>query len=163
MTAPAAPISRQMAKRRGSMKTRRKFLTILGGGVVFAAATGSWALTRDPTSARAPWTVAGQVLDGDDAKTGSGTTGKHENQGFLGELAGEPGFEPRLTESESVVLPLNYSPPGYRFAAIGERAYSQNIGHCKGRFWKKMHMAEKGELDATIGRLGGVLRSFGRW
>lgn len=25
-------------------------------------------------------------------------------------LAGEPGFEPRLTESESVVLPLNYSP-----------------------------------------------------
>lgn len=47
----------------------------------------------------------------DDAKTGSGTTEKHENQGFLGELAGEPGFEPRLTESESVVLPLNYSPP----------------------------------------------------
>ena len=27
-------------------------------------------------------------------------------------LAGEPGFEPRLTESESVVLPLNYSPAG---------------------------------------------------
>lgn len=27
-----------------------------------------------------------------------------------GELAGEPGFEPRLTESESAVLPLNYSP-----------------------------------------------------
>ena len=25
-------------------------------------------------------------------------------------LAGEPGFEPGLTESESVVLPLNYSP-----------------------------------------------------
>ena len=50
----------------------------------------------------------------DDAKTASGTTEKHENQGFLGELAGEPGFEPRLTESESVVLPLNYSPPGYR-------------------------------------------------
>ena len=25
-------------------------------------------------------------------------------------MAGEPGFEPRLTESESVVLPLNYSP-----------------------------------------------------
>lgn len=54
----------------------------------------------------------------DDAKTGSGTTEKHENQGFLGELAGEPGFEPRLTESESVVLPLNYSPPGYR---VGDR------------------------------------------
>jgi hypothetical protein len=28
----------------------------------------------------------------DDAKTGSGTTEKHQNQGFLGELAGEPGF-----------------------------------------------------------------------
>ncbi len=25
-------------------------------------------------------------------------------------MAGEPGFEPGLTESESVVLPLNYSP-----------------------------------------------------
>lgn len=25
-------------------------------------------------------------------------------------VAGEPGFEPRLTESESAVLPLNYSP-----------------------------------------------------
>ena len=29
-------------------------------------------------------------------------------------LAGEPGFEPRLTESESVVLPLNYSPTAAR-------------------------------------------------
>ena len=27
-------------------------------------------------------------------------------------LAGELGFEPRLTESESAVLPLNYSPTG---------------------------------------------------
>ncbi len=27
-------------------------------------------------------------------------------------LAGGPGFEPRLTESESVVLPLNYPPTG---------------------------------------------------
>lgn len=26
------------------------------------------------------------------------------------EVAGEPGFEPRSTESESAVLPLNYSP-----------------------------------------------------
>ena len=29
---------------------------------------------------------------------------------FAERLAGEPGFEPRLTESESAVLPLNYSP-----------------------------------------------------
>jgi hypothetical protein len=28
----------------------------------------------------------------DDAKTGSGTTKKRENQWFLGELAGDPGF-----------------------------------------------------------------------
>ena len=26
-------------------------------------------------------------------------------------MAGAPGFEPRLTESESAVLPLNYAPP----------------------------------------------------
>ena len=30
--------------------------------------------------------------------------------GFTERLAGEPGLEPRLTESESAVLPLNYSP-----------------------------------------------------
>jgi hypothetical protein len=29
-------------------------------------------------------------------------------------MAGELGFEPRLTESESAVLPLNYSPPNAR-------------------------------------------------
>ena len=29
-------------------------------------------------------------------------------------MAGELGFEPRLTESESAVLPLNYSPPNVR-------------------------------------------------
>src|SRR4029079_19064957 len=33
------------------------------------------------------------------------------------ELAGEPGFEPGLTESESAVLPLNYSPPTWPVAA----------------------------------------------
>ena len=32
------------------------------------------------------------------------------SMGWVRGLAGEPGFEPRLTESESVVLPLNYSP-----------------------------------------------------
>ena len=29
---------------------------------------------------------------------------------FAEKLAGEPGLEPRSTESESAVLPLNYSP-----------------------------------------------------
>lgn len=47
------------------MTTRRRFLTILGGGVVVAAATGSWALTREPTAARAPWAAAGKMVDGD--------------------------------------------------------------------------------------------------
>jgi hypothetical protein len=43
-------------------------------------------------------------------------------------LAGEPGFEPRLTESESAVLPLNYSPTpsgwpsGYRTSALNSEA-----------------------------------------
>ncbi len=32
--------------------------------------------------------------------------------GFSGEVAGELGLEPRLTESESVVLPLDDSPKG---------------------------------------------------
>jgi hypothetical protein len=31
--------------------------------------------------------------------------------GLFRSLAGEPGFEPRQTESESVVLPLHHSPP----------------------------------------------------
>lgn len=31
-------------------------------------------------------------------------------------MAGEPGFEPGLTESESVGLPLTYSPAGSRIS-----------------------------------------------
>jgi hypothetical protein len=34
-------------------------------------------------------------------------------------LAGGPGFEPRLTESESAVLPLNYPPPDGRRNSVG--------------------------------------------
>jgi len=43
---------------------RRKFLQILGGGIVVAA-TGAtaWAMTRDPARARAPWATAGQLND----------------------------------------------------------------------------------------------------
>ena len=37
--------------------------------------------------------------------------GRHDDQRIARALAGELGFEPRLTESESAVLPLNYSPP----------------------------------------------------
>jgi hypothetical protein len=47
----------------GIMNGRRKFLSILGGGVVLAATGVSvWATTRDPMRAREPWQHAG-VLD----------------------------------------------------------------------------------------------------
>lgn len=36
------------------------------------------------------------------------------------ELAGEPGFEPGLTESESVGLPLTYSPAGPTFGSAAD-------------------------------------------
>ncbi|CAN7216209.1 twin-arginine translocation pathway signal protein [Rhizobium sp. LjRoot98] len=41
--------------------TRRRFINIVGGGVVLAAASGGlWAATRDPLAARRPWQDAGQ-------------------------------------------------------------------------------------------------------
>ncbi|MDJ0994813.1 MAG: twin-arginine translocation pathway signal protein [Dinoroseobacter sp.] len=45
--------------------TRRKFLTLIGGGVVVAAAVPSAAFlaTRTPTKALAPWDMAGQYPD----------------------------------------------------------------------------------------------------
>jgi hypothetical protein len=43
-------------------------------------------------------------------------------------MAGEPGFEPGLTESESVGLPLTYSPAASaRLAATGAR-YNRPVG-----------------------------------
>ena len=43
---------------------RRRFLTILGGGTVLAAAGATtWATTRAPTSALAPWQAAGTAYD----------------------------------------------------------------------------------------------------
>jgi hypothetical protein len=44
------------------MTNRRAFLSILGGGVIVAAASGGWALTRDPTQARAAWRLAGAAV-----------------------------------------------------------------------------------------------------
>lgn len=42
------------------MTSRRKFLSLLGGGVVLAASGASlWAATRDPAAARRPWAIAG--------------------------------------------------------------------------------------------------------
>ncbi|WP_417435699.1 Acg family FMN-binding oxidoreductase [Hoeflea sp.] len=41
------------------MTSRRKFMTILGGGVIFAAGgIGAWAATRDPAAGREPWQAA---------------------------------------------------------------------------------------------------------
>jgi len=43
------------------MTTRRSFMTILGGGIVVAAAGGAfWANTREPVGARRPWSAAGK-------------------------------------------------------------------------------------------------------
>ncbi|MCF6300512.1 MAG: twin-arginine translocation pathway signal protein, partial [Proteobacteria bacterium] len=45
------------------MGTRRRFLKIIGGSAIIAAAGGIWAVTRDPKSARVPWSQAGQLYD----------------------------------------------------------------------------------------------------
>ena len=48
------------------MTSRRKFLSILGGGVVLAATGASlWATTRDPAGARRPWAAAGAQAETD--------------------------------------------------------------------------------------------------
>ena len=44
-----------------------------------------------------------------------------------GFLAGGPGFEPRLTESESAVLPLNYPPTGARIARVIARGREPRV------------------------------------
>lgn len=45
------------------MTSRRKFMTILGGGVILAAGgIGAWATSRDPAGARKPWEAA-KALD----------------------------------------------------------------------------------------------------
>ena len=59
------------------------------------------------------------------------------NDNFFGRLAGGPGFEPGLAESESAVLPLNYPPPRAssreeprlrRVGRIGERPVCSALG-----------------------------------
>jgi hypothetical protein len=48
------------------MTSRRKFLAILGGGVVVAATSSAlWATSRDPSDARRPWEQAGMAGEGD--------------------------------------------------------------------------------------------------
>jgi hypothetical protein len=46
------------------MATRRGFMRVLGGGVIFAALGASlWAATRDPVRAKEAWVLAGQEAD----------------------------------------------------------------------------------------------------
>ena len=45
------------------MVTRRQTLSILGGGVIAAAAGSAYAVTRQPNTALAPWDMAGQYDD----------------------------------------------------------------------------------------------------
>ena len=48
------------------MTNRRKFLSLVGGGVILAAGGGTlWATTRDPAAARRPWEVAAQSRETD--------------------------------------------------------------------------------------------------
>lgn len=42
-------------------------------------------------------------------------------------VAGGPGFEPRLTESESAVLPLNYPPPPWRSDAFATEGRAEPL------------------------------------
>jgi hypothetical protein len=46
---------------------------------------------------------------------------------LLHELAGGPGFEPGLTESESAILPLNHPPPDVGLGKVGEIALRSTI------------------------------------
>lgn len=51
-------------------------------------------------------------------------------------LAGRPGFEPGLTGSEPVVLPLNYLPSGERVFINRPRGAQERSGH----FFEKTHI-----------------------
>lgn len=47
------------------MTSRRKFMAILGGGIIVAAGgIGTWAATRDPAGARQPWQAANALKAG---------------------------------------------------------------------------------------------------
>ena len=50
--------------------------------------------------------------------------GLNAEQSYLARTTGEPGFEPGLTDPESVVLPLHYSPT--ILASLSHRHFSEN-------------------------------------
>ena len=63
-------------------------------------------------------------------------------------VAGELGFEPRLTESESAVLPLNYSPPDELYSNMFFKSFTN-------------HRQEFYKLEPLIGLLLLGLAVFG--
>src|SRR5208283_1095206 len=67
-------------------------------------------------------------------------------------LAGGPGFEPRLTESESAVLPLNYPPKGaerHGPRGVDSEAVRRRQGPGANRVWRKRGVLEVGAGDAS--------------
>jgi hypothetical protein len=84
---------------------------MIGGGRAVSVDRGCrqgvrarWPLARDGRLAGGPYDLLPQ----------RGSVPERDCRMFLILLAGELGFEPRLAESESAVLPLNYSPVGAR-------------------------------------------------
>ncbi len=68
-------------------------------------------------------------------------------------LAGGLGFEPRLTESESAVLPLNYPPSGKTKSLTGARAWAQARARRREAVPKRGIPARQGSaLGAARGR-----------
>ena len=64
-------------------------------------------------------------------------------------MAGGPGFEPRLAESESAVLPLNYSPAGF-----GMKLKTRPVGgDCVGASNAQL-VEEEGDVNSPIVRSG---------
>jgi hypothetical protein len=80
-------------------------------------------------------------------------------------VAGEPGFEPRLTESESAVLPLNYSPRGRIGRLWSKRAEagkaSNGLREARSRFEAPSSTfpgSIKGQIALFAGRVAMALR-----
>ena len=82
-------------------------------------------------------------------------------------VAGELGFEPRLTESEFAVLPLNYSPPGRRRPAADRRGgpraasadYRNAAARNRNRPGRATHPALRSETAASHhGQVPGISR-----
>ena len=87
------------------------FCTILSNGIAFAFFGARGLKSQNPREgARGVEGNAARLTLG---RLEGGLVKAASDQRFKeGALAGRPGFEPRLTESESAVLPLNYLPPG---------------------------------------------------